>query len=276
MYKIGFLYSNAAPGNVVPTPPPDWKTISYDDILREWSYTDAKISGTTGPINIQITYPVTAAAQLYYFLGATPPLGPDVTLSPVDNDFVPINSGDIIYDVPPNETIWFGVDADPSLVSEENVIVTVTNVSLANTVIDTFLIKTIVEFYNVNLTVNNSIINPLNVVYAIASPPSIATADQPFYNIVVPVGVAGCQVNVSSISIPKNALLYVGLLTASGKKVQYAASQGTIVCPVTRFDYCGSYSTNLNPDAVFSFIVKGDEDIALTPLVDILFKEQLC
>lgn len=261
MYKIGFLYGNAAPGDVTPTPPPSFVDISYDDITPKWAYTGDKIGGMTSPINIRVTHSTSIAAQLYYKIDSGP-LVLDGNLDPVANDMIPINSGDIIPDFIPDDYLYFGVSAPTSTVTEELLAVTVTNVSLAEALIASFNAETIVDYFNLTLNTENSTSDALKVMYTV---PQFGINDTLFYNL--PATTSCTTLGVGTISYPKNSKIYVGVLDTSGNKVNYGVNFNVgspPACPLSH-PYCGSFDTNANKNAVYYLILTQDSFVSVGP-----------
>ena len=261
MYKIGFLYGNAAPGDVTPTPPPSLVDIYYDDVTLKWGYTGDKIGGMTSPINIRVTHSTSIAAQLYYKIDPGP-LVLNTSLDPVDNDMIPINSGDIIPNFIPDEYLYFGVSAPTSTVTEELLAVFLTNVSLAETPIASFNAETFVDYFNLALNTENSTSDALKVMYTI---PMFGINDTLFYNL--PATTSCTTLGVSTISYPKNSKIYVGVLDTFGNKVNYGINFSTVsppACPLSH-PYCGSFDTNANKNAVYSFTLAQDSYVSAAP-----------
>ena len=262
MYKIGFLYGNAAPGDVTPTPPPSFFDISYDDVTPRWSYTGDKIAGITSPINIRVTHSTSIAAQLYYKIDSGI-LVLDTNFSPEDNDMIPINSGDIIPDFIPDNYLYFGVSAPTSTVTEELLVVTVTNVSLAEALIASFNAETIVDYFSLTLNTENSTSDALKVMYTI---PQFGINDTLFYNL--PATTSCTTIGVATFNSAKNSKIYVGVLDSSGNKVNYGVNfnAGFPVppCPLSH-PYCGSFDTNANKNAVYSFTLTQDSFVSVGP-----------
>lgn len=264
MYKIGILHSNAVPGDVTPTPPLSLFDIYYDDDILKWGYTGDKVAGITSPINIRVTYTTAIAAQLYYRL-STGALVLDGNSNPEDNDMIPINSGDIIPDVPPDDYVYFGVSAPTSTVTEEIVGVTLTNASLAETFLTSFNAETIVTYYSLNLNTENSTSDALKVMYTV---PMFGFNDTLFYNL--PATTSCTSIGVATISLPKNSKIYVGMLDTSGNKVIYGVNLSTGFpvppCP-SLHTYCGSFDTNTNKLAVYSLTLSQDSYVSVGPRV---------